>query len=116
MEQGPKSFHAESSLGTLTRTGACWENASAIFEWPCGPTTVRIRSSSAYMPAIADFADEVRGLGAKVEAIAPPEDPAESREAYALTLFGMWGWLASGRTPIGTDPGHTSSSTTRVRG
>jgi hypothetical protein len=25
----PKSFHAESPLGTLTRTGACWENATA---------------------------------------------------------------------------------------
>lgn len=25
----PKSFHAELPLGTLTRTGACWENATA---------------------------------------------------------------------------------------
>jgi hypothetical protein len=25
----PKSFHADSPLGTLTRRGACWENATA---------------------------------------------------------------------------------------
>ena len=25
----PKSFHAEWSLGTLTRKGACWQNATA---------------------------------------------------------------------------------------
>ncbi len=27
--KNPKSFHADSPLGTLTRKGACWENATA---------------------------------------------------------------------------------------
>jgi hypothetical protein len=27
--KNPKSFHADSRLGTFTRKGACWENATA---------------------------------------------------------------------------------------
>lgn len=27
--KNPKSFHADSPLGTFTRKGACWENATA---------------------------------------------------------------------------------------
>jgi hypothetical protein len=27
--KNPKSFHADSPLGTLTRKGACWQNATA---------------------------------------------------------------------------------------
>jgi amidase len=44
----------------------------------------------AYQAAIEEFADELRRVGAKVARIGPPIDPTESRELYALTLFGMW--------------------------
>jgi amidase len=43
-----------------------------------------------YMAAIAEFTDTVRRLGAKVVTVSPPVNPEESREVYALTLFGMW--------------------------
>jgi amidase len=43
-----------------------------------------------YLAAIDEFADELRRLGAKVSSVGAPVNPAESREVYGLTLFGMW--------------------------
>lgn len=43
-----------------------------------------------YRRAINEFAETLRRLGAEVTTVAPPIAPEESREIYALTLFGMW--------------------------